>query len=410
MRPGIMIAQAFPGWTYVRELGKGSEGSVHMIREQNGPNCGAVKVSRIWEELEPEESSSVSQQEIPHLVPVLEEIRVQDEECIPYRLSRMPCLLPFSFWEEADVIRTGVQICEALAGLHRAGYAHLDVKPENVFVDRKGDLYLGDYGTLRDIRWISATMPLMGTRHYLPPEVKDERLAPTDAQSLIRMDLYALGMMLFEMFCWHAWGEACHGRKDCQESRDAWFDIVHQRMADNPDDAFLSSDVGRVILRATAPDPLSRYASAEEMRAALIRAAQRDAWVQPSVDEEKEKAVAAMEHFLYADPRRFLMLCYQNGVHRPYGPSPYVGRGLKGLSLYWGKAKPVRMVLCGETLYGWEEECGAEIALHEFFGENTWPRAMEMEVFYADGFHCRWRMIHGEPERGWDWFKMPLET
>lgn len=80
-----------------------------------------------------------------------------------------------------------------LAAAHRAGILHRDLKPENVLLADDGRIKLGDFGLARDIDNNTATGSLVGTVAYLSPELVMRGTA--DARS----DVYAAGIMLFEM-------------------------------------------------------------------------------------------------------------------------------------------------------------------------------------------------------------------
>ena len=72
-----------------------------------------------------------------------------------------------------DAIRVGVQISSALAGAHRAGVVHRDVKPANILVAEDGTAKITDFGISRaigDVK-LTATGEIAGTPAYLAPEV-----------------------------------------------------------------------------------------------------------------------------------------------------------------------------------------------------------------------------------------------
>lgn len=89
------------------------------------------------------------------------------------------------------------QVAEALAALHRAGYMHGDVKPENVLVTPAGSAVLIDLGYARhpgeNVLFRQQGI-ILGTADYLAPESCD--LAVDGEPSA---DIFGLGVMLFEM-------------------------------------------------------------------------------------------------------------------------------------------------------------------------------------------------------------------
>lgn len=87
------------------------------------------------------------------------------------------------------------QILDALAAAHRAGVIHRDLKPENILIAEDGTLKIVDFGLARAASEVSVstTGSIMGTVAYLAPEVAVK--GTSDA----RTDLFALGVMLYEM-------------------------------------------------------------------------------------------------------------------------------------------------------------------------------------------------------------------
>ncbi|WP_206785109.1 serine/threonine-protein kinase [Amycolatopsis sp. MtRt-6] len=72
-----------------------------------------------------------------------------------------------------EAIRVGAQISSALAGAHRAGVVHRDVKPANILVAEDGTAKITDFGISRaigDVK-LTATGEIAGTPAYLAPEV-----------------------------------------------------------------------------------------------------------------------------------------------------------------------------------------------------------------------------------------------
>ncbi len=95
-------------------------------------------------------------------------------------------------------IEQASEIAEAvLAGLaaaHESGIVHRDLKPENVLLADDGRIKIGDFGLARAVSANTTTgQALLGTIAYLSPELVTRGIA--DARS----DLYAFGIMLFEM-------------------------------------------------------------------------------------------------------------------------------------------------------------------------------------------------------------------
>ncbi len=86
------------------------------------------------------------------------------------------------------------QVTEALEHAHGLGIIHRDVKPQNIMVDRRGQVKLTDLGLARASRGSSSeTGPIMGTPYYMAPELARDRRCDK------RSDLYSLGASLYHM-------------------------------------------------------------------------------------------------------------------------------------------------------------------------------------------------------------------
>jgi eukaryotic-like serine/threonine-protein kinase len=94
-------------------------------------------------------------------------------------------------------VRIALRICEVLEYIHQRGIVHRDLKPDNIMVDDGDHVKLIDFGIAaksgsRRLTFTKLSQ-VMGTAEYISPEqVKGKR---GDARS----DLYALGIMLYEM-------------------------------------------------------------------------------------------------------------------------------------------------------------------------------------------------------------------
>jgi len=148
------------------------------------------------------------------------------------RLARGPC-------EPDECLGLARQLLEGLAGLHAAGMVHRDVKPSNCLFVR-GVLKLADFGllTLAD-----PSVSRLGTQRYMPP----------DGVMDTRADVYAAGLVLYEMLTGLP--------AECFPSLGA----RARQIADSP----LLERLNHLVLRACERDPQKRFCHAREMLAAL---------------------------------------------------------------------------------------------------------------------------------------------
>lgn len=87
-----------------------------------------------------------------------------------------------------------INISSAAAALHKAGFVHCDIKPENILVDRLGQPRLADFGLSQAF---SDVMIAQGTPSYLAPEVVSAWFNPEDGHNFEdKIDVFSIGVML----------------------------------------------------------------------------------------------------------------------------------------------------------------------------------------------------------------------
>ncbi len=159
---------------------------------------------------------------------------------------------------ERDIIRLGCDICQALTLLEKRSIIHRDIKPENIFVSKDGDFKLGDFGISRTLEKTSYSLSVKGTPMYMAPETMLNQKADRSS------DIYSLGIVMYRML----------NRNRCPFlPRDG---IVTSSMREEatgrrlrgesmPPPAYGSKELHRIVLKACAYHPQSRYRCAQEM-------------------------------------------------------------------------------------------------------------------------------------------------
>jgi serine/threonine-protein kinase len=169
-------------------------------------------------------------------------------------------------------VSIATQILDALEAAHARGIVHRDIKPGNVLVTEDGWVKLADFGiaTMVDSLDVTASGEVLGTPKYLSPEqAVGERATP-------RSDLYAVGVLCFEMVCGRAPFEGDSPAATMSAHRRAPVPNLRERCPGAPG-WYIA-----VVERALAKDPEQRYADAGAMRTALLAGARGDVTVADS--------------------------------------------------------------------------------------------------------------------------------
>jgi hypothetical protein len=178
----------------------------------------------------------------------MEYVDGEDLASLLRRIGRLP-------QERAVVVAR--QICAGLAAAHERGILHRDLKPANVMLDGRGQVRLTDFGLAALADGIAGHDVASGTPGYMAPE----QLAGREVT--VRSDVYALGLVLYELFTGQAAFQAATVAelRDLQEHSNPSNLTTHVRELDPA--------VERAVLRCLERDPAARPAGALAVAAAL---------------------------------------------------------------------------------------------------------------------------------------------
>ena len=160
----------------------------------------------------------------------------------------------------AKTLRIARQVAAGLAAAHERGIIHRDLKPENVMLDADELAIIMDFGLARSATTANLTMAgvIVGTLTYMAPE--QARGEAVDQ----RADIYSWGLMVYDMLV---------GRRRSGVHRDAMSEMF-ARMQQAPAslrtlEPAVPEPLERIVARAVDPNPANRFASIQDLIAAL---------------------------------------------------------------------------------------------------------------------------------------------
>ncbi len=186
-------------------------------------------------------------------------IRMELLTALPDHINRQ---FPNGVLPDAAVAKLGADVCRALECCERYNIVHRDIKPQNIFVNERGDYKLGDFGIAKTSDHTTKATKT-GTYSYMAPEVYLSR--PYNAS----VDIYSLGLVLYWMLNERR-GPFLPLPPEVPTSREAE-EGLYRRMRGEPIPAPKNGDetLKRIVLKACAFDPRDRYKSPAEMRQEL---------------------------------------------------------------------------------------------------------------------------------------------
>ncbi len=178
----------------------------------------------------------------------MEYVDGEDLSALLRRIGRLP---------DEKALEIARKLCAGLAAAHDRGVLHRDLKPANVMIDSRGQVLIMDFGLAAVSSQIHGADVRCGTPAYMAPE----QLAGREVS--VQSDLYALGLVLYEMFTGH---KAFVGATLLETLR------LRERSGPPALDSSgreLDPEVKRVVVRCLDSDPRNRPASALSVAAAL---------------------------------------------------------------------------------------------------------------------------------------------
>ncbi len=195
----------------------------------------------------------------------------------------------------ATSLHVTIQVCEGLAAAHRVGVVHRDLKPQNILVDKNGNVRIMDFGIARVVRTKkeTGTGVVLGTPEYMSPEQAEGK--EVDGRS----DIYSLGIILFEMVT---------GRPPFES--DSLIQILQRQSAEAPPaprtlNPEIPEVLNGIILRCLEKKSENRYQTADDLRRDL--AAVQTGTERREDSTARRKTAPSREITVTFEPRRLIL-------------------------------------------------------------------------------------------------------
>lgn len=248
-------------------LGEGGMANVYLAEDIILQRKVAVKILRLDLQKEPQtlarfqrEALATSELSHPNIVMVLD---VGTDHGLPYMVMEYvdgPDLKDYiranSPLNLGNIIKIMDQILSAMSLAHKHNVIHRDLKPQNILMDKHGNIKIADFGIAVALNQNSVTQTnsAIGSVHYMSPEQTRGGLVTKQS------DIYSLGIILYELITgnvpFNGDSAVSIALKHAQEP------IPSIRKQD-PN---IPQALENVVLKATAKDPRDRYNSAKEMK------------------------------------------------------------------------------------------------------------------------------------------------
>jgi len=253
-----------------RTIGGGGMANVYLARDLILNREVAIKVLR-WEYAnDPEfierfdrEAQAATSLSHPNIVNIYD---VGEEEHILYMvmeyidgLTLKEYIIQNGPLQVEEAIEIMKQLTNAISHAHANGLIHRDIKPQNVLIDKQGNVKVTDFGIALALSAtaLTQTNSVLGSVHYLSPEQARGGIATK------KSDIYSLGIVLYELLT---------GQLPFSGQTPISIALKHLQ-DETPSVRALNSSIPQsvenIVLQATAKDPFHRYESVFAMESAL---------------------------------------------------------------------------------------------------------------------------------------------
>ena len=282
------IEEAYKGWKIGKRIGTGSSGTVvyeinrnYGCKEENVIKIVTLLEERVcWEDMTEESRRNYETQRKKAKEKAVQEValmydlktcenivgyldygflEISDTDGISYVLTirmfkykDLDSIAKSKVLSESDIIKIGMDVCNALEACERKGIMHRDIKPGNIFYAEdkdKGKYLLADFGISRIVEKGDLAHTYQGTWQFAAPEQFDCLTGRNGYDH--RVDIYSLGLTLYYL---------ANNQKfpSCNRYREEIAPIEG-----------VNPELNRILLKACALSASNRYPEASEMKTDL---------------------------------------------------------------------------------------------------------------------------------------------
>jgi|GEM_PF-1819217 len=190
-----------------------------------------------------------------------------------------------------EAVSLMAEVCDGLGAAHKLQIVHRDVKPSNILLTKEGHAKISDFGIShqphpgRDSD-LTVSGSNLGTINYMAPEQArgDNRITPA-------ADIYSVGATMYAAITGRYYLPFRAVKSDFDFETMAYnFKLVRERDPEKPRryNPFVPPMLEGIVLKCLAKEPKDRYATAEEVSAALMR-------VRTALENERDKSYIEAE-------------------------------------------------------------------------------------------------------------------
>lgn len=271
----VHIGEQLDHFTIEREVGRGGMGVVYVAHDRALDRRVALKVvlPKRGDDLALErffrEARAQAKLASPHVVPI--HFVGRAGPAAYFAMELVPGEALEAILERGERLdaergrRLMIEVARGLAAAHAAGFIHRDIKPSNLLLDANGLVKIADFGLAKPISKAGGSLTgegvVLGTPMYMAPE--QTRGEPVDH----RADMYALGCSFFHLVAGTAPYDGANAIELLAKHFTAPVPNMRARVRDVP------PALARVVERLMQKEPAGRYATYDELIAALEAAA-----------------------------------------------------------------------------------------------------------------------------------------